>query len=347
MTLATDASSALPAAVIAAMAGTTSFKLAASVTQDPGLTSATATDAISGTVHAPATITDVPAIRATGTAQFGVTGDAVIVVPATKLTITPEINTTPLAAINCTTTAEATNVKVTVTPLTVGTTGPLYTCVISGGGRNNTSYWHMQSVMTATGSKTTGSTETVSYTNVLLGSVPSISGLTAAKFTGSLPVTGAQSGTIAVNQSLDLSSSQPTVTGKLKLTAAGTDTIADPGTFTIELTVPAGTVPMTCTIQKPPAPAGLTLAVKAPGGPTASASPTPTSAPTASSTGGGQPQGSGFPSGAPATGGGTGSGTSIALVSGGVALAVAGGGLVLVARRRRGHAREVSGTDVA
>jgi hypothetical protein len=336
--------------VIAALAGVTSFNLSSSVTaEEDGATLGPIS--LAGTAQAPATLSTLPAITATGTATggFPIGGTGGITAPATPLVITPEINTVALAAITCSpTTAGSVNVKVTVTEPTAGTSGPLYACVLAAGAISVPQNAHINATMTASGSKTTGSTDTVSYTNDQLGSL--IQGVSSAQFSASLPVTGAQTGKIILDQPLSVTAANPTVSGTIKLTAAGTDQILIPQEFTVTATVSAtqatvihlawaavhaaagATVTVKCTLTTSSPPTGLTLSVtQGPGSPQGTASPKAPTNP------GGQPQGSGFPSGAPETGGGVGSAANVAVVAGGIALAAAGGGLALVAwRRRRG-----------
>jgi hypothetical protein len=342
LTLATSASGNLPAPVAAALAGVTSFGLDAAVTQKPGVTSASLSEPLTGTAQAPATIKALPALTATGTAAFVLTGTGVIVAPAPTLTITPDIGTKALAVIPCTpASAGSVDVKVTVTPMTVGTSGPLYTCRFSVGGASDLEYWHLPATMSASGGKTTGATDAVTYTNPLLGALGGngVNQVTA-DFSGSLPVTGAQRGKIALNRPLDLTVRQPKATGKFKLTTAGTDHVLIPRQFALALHVTGEPVEdVNCKLNAAHGAAALTISVtKAHGNPHPSQSPTAKPTPSASP-GGGQPQGNGFPSGAPGTGGGVGSAGSIATVLAGACVAAAGGGLVLIARRRRAARR--------
>lgn len=337
VTLATTASDALPAAVLTALSGVTSFDVSADLTQQPG-TGADASDsvALDGTSQAPATLTAVPAATATGTAEFDLTGTGVIVAPAHTLTITPHTSATTLAAITCTTTTATQDVKVSVTPQTIGTTGPLYACVESVAGTNvDTIDGHIPATITVSGTRTTGKTDTVTYQTGAFGpwTETGASGVTVTvNVAASLPVTGAQSGQISMNQAIDPTSAVMKLSGKLALTKAGTDHIQLPKNMTITIAETSGAVTVTaklsCTLTTTPTPVGLTFSVtKAAGNPSPSTSPTPDPSTTSTQ--------SGIPTGAPDTGGGTGPGLGVGTAAVGGVIAVSGGGLVLVGRRRR------------
>jgi hypothetical protein len=339
LTLATTASDALPAAVLTALKGVTSFDVSAQLTQQPG-TGLDASDpvALGGTAQAPATLTAVPAATATGTAEFDLAGSGVIVAPAQTLTITPHTSAAALAAITCTSTAATQDVKVTATPQTIGTSGPLYACVESVAGTNvDTIDGHIPATITASGTRATGKTDTVTYETSAFGPFTETgagtSGVSVAvNAAASLPVTGAQSGQISMNQAIDPASAVMKLSGKLALTKAGTDHILVPKTITITIAETSGavtvTAKLTCTLTTTPTPVGLTISVtKAAGRPSPSTSPTPD--PTTTSTQ------SGIPAGAPDTGGGTGPGVSVGTAAAGGVIAVSGGSLVLVGRRRR------------
>jgi hypothetical protein len=336
VTLATTASDALPAAVLTALNGVTSFDLSANVTQQPGTSSASSPVALAGTGQAPATLTALPAVTSTGTGKFVDTGTGVVVAPAQTLTITPHTSAAALAAITCTTTAATQNVKVAVTPATVGTSGPLYACVLSLASTNlDTIDWHVPGTITSSGTRSTGKTDTVTYDTAAFGSFEPASSVSVA---ASLPVTGAQPGQISLSQSIDPSSSAIKASGKLALNKAGTDHILLPSKITITLGLTAGgvtvTTKTTCTPTKTPTPEGLTMSVtKAAGSPEGSGSPIPTPTPSPTSTQ------TGIPVGAPDTGGGTSAGVSVGTAAAGGVIAVSGGGLLLFGRRRRGRQR--------
>ena len=226
--------------------------------------------------------------------------------------------------------------KVTVTPPTIGTSGPLYACVLSVAGvGTETVDAHIPATITSSGTRTTGKTDTVTYSTGAFGpwSTGSSSVSVAVDVATSLPVTGAQPGQISVSQPIDPTSAVLKASGKLTLTKAGTDHILVPRKLVITIKETSGAITITgtytCTLTTTPTPAGLTISVtKAAGAPHPSSSPTPS--PT-----GAAPTQSGVPSGAPDTGGGAGASASVGAVAAGGVIAVSGGALTVVGRRRR------------
>jgi hypothetical protein len=339
LTLATTASDTLPAAVLTALKGVTSFDVSAELAQQPGVANTVSGVSVAGTAKAPATLTAVPAATATGSAEFTDAGAGVIMAPAPTLTVTPLIGAKALTAITCTTTAAIQNVKVTVTPQIIGTSGPLYACVLSVAGvGSETVDAHIPATITSSGTRTTGKTDTVTYSTGAFGpwTTGSTSVSVAVDVATSLSVTGAQPGQISINQPIDPSSAVLKVSGKLALTKAGTDHILMPKKLAITIKETSGAVTITgtytCTLTTTPTPVGLTMSVtKAAGSTLGSGSPTPTPTPTSTQ--------AGVPVGAPDTGGGTASGVGVRAVAAGGVIAVSGGGLVLASRRRRASRR--------
>jgi hypothetical protein len=339
LTLATTASDTLPAAVLTALKGVTSFDVSAELAQQPGVANTVSGVSVAGTAKAPATLTAVPAATATGSAEFTDAGAGVIMAPAPTLTVTPLIGAKALTAITCTTTAAIQNVKVTVTPQIIGTSGPLYACVLSVAGvGSETVDAHIPATITSSGTRTTGKTDAVTYSTGAFGpwTTGSTSVSVAVDVATSLSVTGAQPGQISINQPIDPSSAVLKVSGKLALTKAGTDHILVPKKLAITIKETSGAVTITgtytCTLTTTPTPVGLTMSVtKAAGSTLGSGSPTPTPTPTSTQ--------AGVPVGAPDTGGGTASGVGVGAVAAGGVIAVSGGGLVLAGRRRRASRR--------
>ena len=347
LTLSTT-SAALPPAVLSKLDGVTAVSLSTTVTvQGASLPSVT----LSGKAQAPAHLTGLPANAATGKVTFPAEGTGVIEVPAKTLTFVPLKGGTAQPSIICTTAAATQDVQVTVTAPVFGTSGPLYTCKVTIGTLTATELAHLPMTITASGSRTTGKTLTVTLASAPLGA-PYPEGTTSIGFTGALPVHGAQPGKIALAKTTkDVTSTTFRVSGKLRLTKPGTDHILLPEkfTFTDKVTVsPAEaviTITLACTITTSPAPVGLTVhATGAPVGPHPSASPTssPSSTPAGGGGQGGQGEGSGTPAGAsgtpvgaPDTGGGAGPGGSAGLAVAGLAIVLAGGGLVFLASQRR------------
>jgi len=333
---------ALPSSVLSQLSGVVSFDLTASLTAKQGQASRSVP--LSGQNPVSGTLTGLPAATAkssdTNPAQalaFALPGTGKVEVPAPTLTFTPHTSATTLAAITCTTTATKQDIPITVTDTVIGTTGPIYKCVITELHIDVEEFLvHVPMTVTVSGHRTTGNTVTVrlvARTGDLLG-VPALLGATSVGFSADLPVLGAQPEKIGLSEQItDLTSTATRASGKLRLTKAGTDRILIPEKFTFTFTVPIQGVHVPFafifTIKKSPAPVGVTLKVaKGHASPQPSGSPTPTSS-------GGQPQGSGTPSGAPGTGGGAGPGGDMAVAAGGLAMVFSGGGLLVLARRRR------------
>jgi hypothetical protein len=337
---------ALPPAVLSKLDGVTSVSLSTTVTVQ---NASSPSVPLSGKVQAPAHLTGLPANAATGTVTFPAEGTGVIEAPAKTLTFVPLKGATAQPSITCTTTAATQDVSVTVTPPVFGTSGPLYTCKATIGTLSATELAHLPMTITASGSRTTGKTLTVTLASAALGA-PYPQGTTSVGFVGTLPVHGAQPGKIALAKTTsDVTSPTFRVSGKLRLTKPGTDQILVPEKFTftdkvtISPTEAVVTITLACTIKTSPTPVGLTTHVTGePVSPHPSTSPTssPSSTPAGGGGQGGQGEGSGTPVetpvGAPATGGGAGPGADLGMAVGGLALALSGAGLVLLARRRHG-----------
>jgi LPXTG-motif cell wall-anchored protein len=343
----------LPSAVLGQLHGVTSVSLAATVTvQDASAPSVT----LRGQVQAPAQLTGLSANAATGEVTFPAAGTGTIEAPAKTLTFVPLKGGTALPSISCTTTAATQHVPVTVTPPVPGTSGPLYTCKVTVGTASATVIAAIPMTITASGSPATGKTDTLTLASAALGA-PYPQGTTSVGFAGDLPVQGAQPAQIALAKTTtDVTSTTFRVSGQLLLTRPGTDRILVPEKFTFTDTVKASqaeaavTMTLACAITMSPAPVGLTVHVT--GAPVNPASSSGSGSASGGGQGeqggqGGQAEGtgiplaatvggaSGTPVGAPNTGGGTGPGGNPALAVAGLAIVLAGGGLVLVASRRR------------
>lgn len=327
----TTTSASLPSTVLSKLTGVTSF----GVSEELSATEAgeSATVPISGTIPVSGTLTGVPAGKATGSIAFPVAGKGAIQVPAPALTFTPNVGSTAQPVITCAPKAAAKNVAITVTQQVIGTKGPLYECLVKIADVSASALIHIPMTVTSSGTRTTGKTDTVTLVVGLGGPYPA--GTTSIEFSSDLPVTGAQAGTIALSTTVtDLKSTVTRASGKLRLTAAGTDKILVPEKFTLSLDLAESgllvPVVFTCAIKTHPVPVGLTIKVSK-----AAGQPQPTSSPTGTPSNGGQPEGSGTPSGAPETGGGTGPGADLAVAAAGMAIAFSGGGMVVLGRRRR------------
>jgi len=340
----------LPSSVLGSLSGVTSFDLAANVSAQHATA---ASVPLSGTSPVSGTLTGLPASKATGSVKFPSTGTGVITVPAKSLTFTPHQSHGTSAAITCTTSATTQDISVTATTAVVGTTGPEYKCVTTVDGASSAIMAHVPMTVTSAGGHATGKTDTVTLA-AGTGAYPSAA--TSPSFAADLPVHGAQPGKIALSTAIsDLMSPVVRASGHLSLTKAGTDQILTPETFTMRFAVkPTGVsapvpVVIACTMGTSPAPVGLTIKVAQ--GPAQSQSGSGGSGNGGQPEGSGQPLGTGLqqetgqsqgiplavrvPQGAPATGGGSGPGADLAMAVGGLAMALAGGGLVLIGRRRR------------
>src|SRR5215469_6107081 len=129
-------SAALPSSVLSQLSGVVSFDLTASLTAKQGRVSFSVP--LSGQNPVSGTLTGLPVATAqtsdTNPAQaliFTVPGTGKVEVPAPTLTFTPHTSAAALSAITCTTTATKRDIPITVTDAVIGTTGPLYKCVLA------------------------------------------------------------------------------------------------------------------------------------------------------------------------------------------------------------------------
>jgi hypothetical protein len=327
----------LPASVLSQLSGVTSVDLTATATALQQNVPVPVT--LSGKNPVSGTLTGLPSATAqTSDSQpfaFTLPGTGQFEVPLPTLTFTPRTNAAVLPAINCTTTAPARDIPVTVKLGVLGTKGPLYLCDLSALHVDVEEFEaHIPMMVTESGPQTTGKTVTVRLVAGIGGVYPP--GTSAVRLSADLPVAGAQPGNVALSERItDLTSSVTRASGALRLTKTGTDRILVPEKFKFTFTAPVqGTqiqFAFTFTIKTQPAPVGVTLKIaKGHSHPQPSGSPTPSA---------GQPEGSGTPSGAPATGGGTRPGSDTAAVTGGLAIMMCGGGFVLMALRRRRRQR--------
>jgi hypothetical protein len=276
--------------------------------------------------------TEIPAtLPNTTTVTLTKAGTAYVPEPVT-VTITPyNVQGTSLTPIVCSLpTAGIPDLSITVTAPPATSPGPVYSCAISFDGQSlGTETAPIPMSISESGSRTTGTTDeiTLSSPGTGLGG-PYPSGSTAVAFSGSLPVTGAQQGSVTLSRrTTDVTSSTFTVTGQLALTEPGTDSIRVPKSFTFSLYGPSGEPPvvLSCKSQSSTPEIGLTMDV------TGQAVPEPATSGSASPV----PSATGTPVGAPNTGGGR-PASGLPLVAGGAALlALGGAGLAIAARRRR------------
>lgn len=316
----------------------TSFHVEATVPAQHA-SAATATVEGDSTDTLPTPVTQVPQITSVGQVTFTAQGTGTVKLPPTTLVITPFAGSTGKPSINCTTTTTAQDVSIAVGKAT----GSFYKCTLTAPGLTAFTVSGLLNItITASGKRTVGTTDTVTLSSSdladLVTALKPPSGVKAA-FSGSLPVTGAQSGSLKLTSTSTTPLSGPLkATGKLRLSEAGTVHLLLPQTLTITLT---GSVKYSCALQTSPAPAALTMSVTKASGSGGShngssgnnaGTTTDNNSTTTTTTG------SGTPVGAPATGGGLGltSGNRSAAAGASAALMAAGAGLLLWARRRRG-----------
>ncbi|HEY9242162.1 MAG TPA: hypothetical protein VIP48_09290, partial [Streptosporangiaceae bacterium] len=163
---------------------------------------------------------------------------------------------TTLAAFNCTritTTATAVQITVAASTVAAATTGPMYACTVTVAGRTMQQMDRIPMTLSTTGPNTVGSTDTVmlsSPPNGLGGTYPS--GTSAVSFSGALPLTGAQSGSIPLSGAMANigSNGMFNVRASLPLMAAGMLHILPPSRFTVIVHVQQTVaVVAVCTLQ--------------------------------------------------------------------------------------------------
>ena len=259
-------------------------------------------------------------------------GTAVVNQPATVVITPTDASGKSLTPIQCSadTSAASQSISITVNaPVITPPSGPVYTCSFSVNGKTlGSASGPLPMSLSASGTRTTGSTDSITLSSPGTGLGGPYQGATAVAFHGSLPVTGAQQGSVSLSRrTTDVSSTTFKVTGHLTLTKPGTDRVHLPQTFTFTLYGPSGSQPVVLSCKSKASPSPVALTLKVTGQPTVEASVTPVATPS--------PATSGTPVGAPATGGGR-PASSLPLVAGGAALLAFGGlGLALAARRRR------------
>lgn len=281
-----------------------------------------------------------PAMAAvTGNVSLPKAGTALVEQPQTVQIAPVDAQGKALPTITCTVpNAAVVSISITVTappppPVTLPS-GPVYTCTLSANGKKlETQAFIVVMSLRVAGKLTTGSTD-----QVTLVSPPGAQGgfggpylapISKVIFQGSLPVTGAQQGSIPLfRATADVALTTFKVAGSLFLSQPGTISIHLPQAFTFTEIISGGQGVIACTSKASPSPVGLTLKVTGnaiqPPSPQGSGTPVPS----------GTPAPSGTPVGAPNTGGG-GPASSMPLVAGGAALLAVGAGLAFAARRRR------------
>jgi hypothetical protein len=251
-----------------------------------GQTSASTQTSASGTTSgqtsasgpASGSTAQIPAIIASGSAIPANAGPASVQAPST-LTLTP-VGVAGLA-FNCAIAGAsagppAAAVQITVTQ-PAATTGPLYACTITTGAHSVLQTDRIPLMLRGTGPNRVGSTDTVTLSapgNSFGGPYPA--GTSAVSFSGALPVTGAQAGSVPLTGNMSAAANNfLAMSGPLPLDAAGTDHILPPARFTVTVhaqqvsvvacvlkttvttaMTPSTTVNVTAGTQAPSTPAG-------------------------------------------------------------------------------------------
>jgi hypothetical protein len=174
----------------------------------------------------------IPAITASGSAIPANAGTASVQAPTT-LTLTP-VGVAGLA-FNCAIAGpSAAAVQITVTQ-PAATSGPVYACIITTGAHSVPQMDRIPMTLSGAGPNRVGSTDTVTLAapgNSVGGPYPA--GTSAVSFSGALPVTGAQAGSVPLAGNMSSAGNGlMAMSGPLPLDAAGTDHILPPARFTV------------------------------------------------------------------------------------------------------------------
>jgi len=178
----------------------------------------------------------IPAITASGTAIPANAGTAAVQAPST-LTLTP-VGVAGLS-FNCAIAGTSAGpsgaaVQVTVTQ-PAATSGLVYACTITTGAHSVPEVDRIPMALSGAGPNRVGSTDTVTLSapgNSFGGPYPA--GTSAVSFSGALPVTGAQAGSVPLAGNMSAAGrGLMAMSGTLPLAAAGTDHILPPARFTV------------------------------------------------------------------------------------------------------------------
>jgi hypothetical protein len=174
----------------------------------------------------------IPALTASGSAIPANAGTASVQAPAT-LTLTP-VGVAGLA-FNCAIAGpSAAAVQITVTQ-PAATSGPVYACTITTGAHSVPEMDRIPMTLSGAGPNRVGSTDTVTLSapgNSFGGPYPA--GTSAISFSGALPVTGAQAGSVPLAGNMSAAGGGLlAMSGPLPLDAAGMDRILPPARFTV------------------------------------------------------------------------------------------------------------------
>jgi hypothetical protein len=209
-------------------------------------------------------LTQLPSTIDTGTAWLSRPGTAWLNVPPRSLVFTPSKVigkvSTNLPSITCTTALTSiVTVKVAVGGQAIR--APFYSCVSTY--RSSSYRTPLPMAITVSGVRSVGHTVSITLSSPETGlAAPAGNAATELKFSGSLPVRGAQAGQIALNETTrNASAATFKVAGRLRLTRSGTDRIYFPQRFVYTVFAPNLKGVFTCALATSPAPVALTLKV--------------------------------------------------------------------------------------
>lgn len=177
----------------------------------------------------------IPAITASGSVTPASAGTASVQAPA-ALTLIPVGGTS--FAFDCaiaSTAAAAVQITVTQPAVPAATSGPVYSCTTTAGVHSVTQTDRIPVTLAGAGPNRVGSTDTVTLSSPGNGfGWPYPAGTSAVSFSGALPVTGAQAGSVPLAGTLaDAGNDVFAMSGPLHLAAAGMDHILPPARFTV------------------------------------------------------------------------------------------------------------------
>ena len=194
-------------------------------------------------------------------------GTAWLDAPARPVVFTPYDGSTPLPPITCRPTAAAKPAPIKITVTGRPSKAPVYEC--SSTFRVPFYRSPLPMTITAAGTRSAGHTVTVRLASPPAGlGAPAPYVATKLTFTGSLPVTGAQAGQVALRETTTKNVSNPgatfTVSGRLRLTKRGTDKILFPRRFVYLVFIRNVKTPIVyaCSLASGTDPVALTLKVK-------------------------------------------------------------------------------------
>lgn len=209
-------------------------------------------------------LTQLPATTSAGTAWLSRPGTASLNAPPRSLVFTPARFTgkvlTDLPGITCT----AARTSIVTVKVAVGgeaIRAPFYSCVSTY--RPSLYRTPVPTAITVSGVRSAGHTVSITLSSPETGLAdPAGTAATELKFSGSLPVRGAQAGQITLNETTrNAGAATFKVTGRLRLARSGTDRIYFPQRFVYTVFVPTLKGVFTCSLATSPAPVALTLRV--------------------------------------------------------------------------------------